>query len=305
MATNQAVLDAITALNPTIYWVMDESSGNPVQQGSSTAGSLALSGSFTRANAELIPGDSTKFLSLTGGKGTASIGNITVPFGTCSFTFIVHVPSAPASSNSTFFSVGATGETTATNFQFLCRYLTYPNLEFFWEYSSTGTNVEVDSGARIDSGIYNNTVFQPTHVTIVKNSTDKTITTYINGFRRETISYVTEPTGGTSTSFFIGGAAVAVPSETLTMNIGHFAMFQRLLSQQEVVDLAKASGFMPVDYDLGQAQFEISTENAENYATLESIKALDFSASKLLSITLDPLIDPSLLAGAEAYSTTE
>jgi hypothetical protein len=302
MASSSELYNAITALSPSVYWTLDESSGNAIQQGSSTAGNLAFSGTFQQAATELIPGDSTRFVSLNGGKGTATRGNITVPVRSFSVTFLIKIPQTPVQSNATFFSIGATGETTATNFQFLYRYSAYPSTQTLWEYGE-GTDELLDPIAYIynkhDGSEFNTTK----HVTIVKDSSNKTFSIFINGYLKQTLQYVNEPTGGTSTSFFIGGAAVAAPTETLTMSMGHFAFFQRALTPQEVVDLSKASGFMPEDYQLGTLEFALSDEDSEQFANLQTIKQnLEYSANKLLSVSPDPLIDPSLLAGSEAYN---
>ena len=302
MASSLDLYDAITALEPAIYWTLDEASGNAIQQGSSTVSDLAFSGSFAQAETELIPGDSTKFVSLTGGKGTATRGNLTLPFGSFSATFLIKVPSVPQE-NATIFSVGAAGETTATNYQILYRFNTYPVMHIFWEFGSSGSDVILAPETRLYRDIYDGTQFETKHVTLVKDSVGKTVSTYINGFLRETLSYSDEPSGGTSASFFIGGAAPAAPAETLTMSMGHFAFFQKVLTPQEIINLSKASGFMPEDYEFGQAELEVSSQDSEELATLESIKQkLEYAANKRLTISLDPLIDPSLLAGSEAYT---
>jgi hypothetical protein len=302
MASSSDLYNAIVALSPDVYWTLDEASGNAIQQGSSTVSDLAFSGSFTQAETELIPGDSTKFVSLTGGKGTATRGNLTLPFGSFSATFLIKVPGAPQE-NAGIFSVGAAGETTATNYQILYRFNTYPVMHIFWEFGSSGSDVILSPQTRLYRDIYDGTQFETKHVTLVKDSVGKTVSTYINGFLRETLSYSSEPSGGTSTSFFIGGVASAAPAETLTMSMGHFAFFQKVLIPQEVVDLAKASGFMAADYQLGVAELEVSSQDSEDWASAQDIKQkLEYAANKRLTISLDPLIDPSLLAGSEAYA---
>jgi hypothetical protein len=302
MASSSELYNAITALSPSIYWTLDESSGNAIQQGSSTAGDLVFSGIFQQAATELIPGDSARFVSLDGGKGTASRGDLILPFGSFSATFLIKVPAVPQNT-STIFSVGASGETTATNYQMLYRFNTYPEMYIFWEYGSSGSDVALNAETRLYRNKYDGTEFQTKHVTLVKDSSTKTVYTYINGFLIESLSYSNEPSGGTSASFFIGGSAAAVPSETLTMSMGHFAFFQKVLTHQEVVDLTKASGFMPVDYQFGTPEFSLMDEDSEQFANLQTIKQnLEYSANKLLSVSPDPLIDPSLLAGSEAYN---
>jgi hypothetical protein len=55
--------------------------------------------------------------------------------------------------------------------------------------------------------------------------------------------------------------------------------------------------------NLNYAQFTVLEQDAESYATLESIKqTLEYPAIKLLSISLDPLIDSSVLDGSGAYT---
>jgi hypothetical protein len=302
MASSSELYNAITALSPSIYWTLDESSGNAIQQGSSTAGNLAFSGTFQQAATELIPGDSARFVLLDGGKGTASRGNITVPFRSFSATFLINIPETPTQVNATMFSIGATGETAATNFQFLYRHVAYPLTRTLWEYGD-GSDEILDTIVSIynkhDGSEFNTTK----HVTIVKDSSNKTLSIFINGYLKQTLQYVNEPTGGTSTSFFIGGAAAAAPTETTIISMGHFAFFQRALTPQEVVDLTKASGFMPADYEIGTPEFSLMDEDSEQFANLQTIKQnLEYSANKLLSVSPDPLIDPSLLAGSEAYN---
>jgi hypothetical protein len=180
----------------------------------------------------------------------------------------------------------------------------YPITQILWEYGDGSDEFLLPDGSSSIYNKYDGSEFNSTrHVTLVKNSTNKTVSIYINGYLKEVLSYINEPSGGTSTSFFIGGAAVAIPSETLTMSMGHFALFQRVLTPQEVVELTKASGFMPEEYEFGDSEFEVLEESVENFATLQSIKeTTEYSADKLLTISLDPLIDPSLVAGSEAYT---
>lgn len=303
MASNTTLYDAILALNPDVYWVLNESSGSPIQQGSSTAANLTLSGSYTHANGELIPGDTTKFLSLTGGKGSAARGNLVVPATTLSVTFLAKITSTPVTS-ATFFAIGATGETLATNYPIIYQFSTYPQVGFLWE-TGAGDNVNAPSDVRLNTGLYSDGgEFPALHVTFVKNSSTKTITTYINGICREILAYTTEPAGGTSTGLFLGGSAATIPAETVQFDVGHFAYFQRALSREEVVGLAKASGFMPEDFAADQTEFEVLDQLATEHATLTSTKSLlEYPANKLLTIALDPLIDPSLLQGSEAYAT--
>ena len=303
MASNTTLYNAVIALNPAVYWVLNESSGNPIQQGSSTVSNLTLSGSYTHANTELITGDSTKFLSFTAGKGTATRGNLTLPFGSFSATFLIKVPAVPTQQFATIFSVGGEGDTQATNYQIIYRFNTYPAMNIFWEYDA-GSDTSLSPDTVLYRNLYDGTQFQTKHVTLVKDSTIKSVYIYINGYLRETLTYVNEPTGGTSSSFFLGGSATTIPDATLTMTMGHFAFFQRVLTLQEIVGLAKASGVLPESFVTTQTEFQVLNQLATEHATLASTKSiLEYPASKLLTIALDPLIDPNLLQGSEAYAT--
>lgn len=304
MASNTTLYNAVIALNPNVYWVLNESSGSPIQQGSSTVSNLALSGSYTYASAELIPGDTTKFLSLTGGKGTATRGNLALPFGSFSATFLIKVPAVPTQEFACIFAVGDIGETLASNFQIIYRFNTYPRMNIFWEYGSGGSDMGLTPETVLYRDVYNGTQFQTKHVTLVKDSVTKNVYIYINGYLREKLTYENESSGGTSSSFFIGGTTATIPDSTLTMSMGHFAFFQRVLTTQEIVGLAKTSGFMPESYVEKQTEFQVLNQLATDYSTLTSIKSiLEYPASKLLTVALDPLIDPSLLQGSEAYAT--
>lgn len=302
MASNNTLYEAILAINPDAYWVLDEPSGSPVQQGSSTASNLTLSGSYTHANGELIPGDTTKFLSLTGGKGSAARGNIVAPATTMSVTFLAKITSTPQL-YATFFSMGASGETLATNYPIIYQYNTYPQVKFVWEYA-TGDNIDLISDVRLNTGLYSGGEFPAMHITFVKDAVTKTVTTYVNGICRETLTYTTETAGGTSSGFYLGGSGAAIPAETLQFDVGHVAVFQRVLTREEVVGLAKASGFMSEDFGANETEYGVLDQLAAEHVTLASTKSLlEYPANKLLTVALDPLIDPSLLQGSEAYAT--
>jgi hypothetical protein len=253
--SSSALYQKIQELSPQVYWVMNESSGDAIQQGSSTAGNLVLSGGFQRSDVELIPNDTTKFITLSGGKGTASRGNIALPLRSFSISMIVKLSSTSINTFSSFFSLMGSGETEVTNAQFLFRFINYPVVEVLSEYSS-GDDIRSEIGNMLYP-LYDSLQTSPKLITIVKDSEARTITSYVNGYLRSAISYSLEPTGGTSSSFFVGGTSAVIPAETLPMTVGHVAFFQRALTRQEVTEIAKSAGFMPINYTVPASEYSV------------------------------------------------
>jgi len=301
--SNSALESAISALSPKLWYKCTETSGTTLtNSGSATGCDLTLAGSYTLNDRALITGDAQKYLHLnagtstTGGRAVSSgIGNLATPItGDWTISFLIEFISAINTTDFFIFSHGSSGETTATNHQFGIVF-NYPSatLRSFWEYGSGGTNVDYSFTNVINSGqpgydVYSGTSTNKFHITVVKDSTNMRLSYYINGIFKESVSYDTEPSGGTSNSIRIGATS---GSEAVTNStIGQLFYVDSKLSATTILNLAYQSGFSAIN------TLAISSADLLHFGTYaNTVSYLSASSTKRLSISLDPSIDPTIL----------
>lgn len=297
MASHAELTSYIESLLPIVYWKFDETSGTTFSQtGSSTAAAATPVGSVLWADKMLIPGDSTGFATFTpGAYANAVKGDVVVPLTNFSMSCILQYV-GPAQTQIRMLSLFSSGESTASNAQLIPRVEPAgQNFQDFFEYTSSGTNAEIISAKVLDPRY--TIASTPMMFTTVRNHSTKQQSFYLNGVLLDTVDYSSAPTGGTSAFFSIGNsAALAVPETTQDVSFGHMCLFDRLLTDAEIYDMA---GYAGLADPIGQLRFNSS---APEYLT-ES--ALRLNVSKTLLCAIDPLIDISVAFPDDAYRTEE
>jgi hypothetical protein len=296
--SSQALKTSILALSPLVYWPLDETSGSSFAQlGTSTVGPMVASGTFTPGGQQLIPNDNTNFLQFgSGSSAIASRGNISGALETLSVSYIIKFNNPISSTLLYPIAFGASGETLATNF--LIQHIFNPsssNFSYLWEYSG-GTNEQVDFPAMLDLRYINNLLIDTTTwlITTVRDSVAKTVSLYINGRLITTNAYTNNPAGGTSTAavFSLGNYSVfGMASNTNLFTMGHVCLFNRVLTTNEVQNLATTSGLAD---PLTGPVFDV-VNNTDILVNPEVLK--------VLYCAIDPLIDISVAFPEDAYTT--
>jgi hypothetical protein len=281
-----------------VYWPLDETSGSSFAQlGSSTVGPMIASGTFTPAGQQLIPNDNTSFLQFgSGSSANATRGNISGALETLSISYIIKFNNPISSTLLYPIAFGAVGETLATNF--LLQHIFNPsssNFTYLWEYSG-GTNEQVDISSILDLRYLNSSLIDTTswQITTVRDSATKTILLYINGRLISTNTYTNNPAGGTSAAavFSLGNYSVfSMASNTNLFTMGHVCLFNRVLTTNEVQNLATSSGLAD---PLTGPVFEV-INNTDILVNPEVLK--------VMYCAIDPLIDISVAFPEDAYTT--
>lgn len=289
----------ISNLSPIVYWKLDETSGTSfTQSGSSTAGSMVATGVFTAADTELIPGDTTKFIKFgNSGYATATRGDVTVPFGDVTISYLIKFFPPFASANIFAITLMGSGDTSLTTNAQTYQYFTPSNATFneIMEYG-TGVNELVTSQNSLDLRFYlvgsDNTFL----VTTVRNSVSKILTTYINGKIFDQQSYSNNATGGTSAGVVFSlssNTTVGIAAGANPLALGHVCIFNRTFTDAEVAGLAQAAG--RYDGPNSSVRFQNVPESALSSA----------SVSKTLLCAVDPLVDISVAFPDDAYTTED
>lgn len=299
MASHAELTSYINSLLPIVYWRMDESTGTSfAQTGTSTAGSMSGAGATTAGNATLIPNDTTLFATFgPTGYASASRGNVAVPFGDVTISYLIRFYPPLSSANIFALSLMGLGDSASTTNAQTYQYFTPSNATFneIMEYG-TGANELVTSVNPLDlrfSLVGADNTFM---VTTVRNSVSKQLSTYVNGRLFDQQTYANNPTGGTAAGVVFSlsnNTVVGIQAGNNTTTLGHVCMFNRLLTEQEVVGLAQAAG----RYDVGAGDFR--------FASYADPIAADPNCVKTLLCAIDPLIDISVAFPDEAYTYEE
>lgn len=283
MASSTELATAIDALSPIAYWKFNETSGtSSTRLGSSTAGNMALSGSYTIGSRELIIGDADRFVTLTGGYARATLGDIATPLvGSCSVSFLIDFISV-SSGDSYLFTVGGSGETLATNHIF----------NLILTSSTYALSINHETGAGVNSDCqFNQPLLYPSGtggkclITVTRDNTLNIYKLYVNGIFRAVSSFTNDPSGGTSSTINIG----VDPGTTLTppsFAVGHFCFFDKVLTAAEIAGLGTASGYL----------------DTVQQPTVANTSYINVVPDKRLQISSDPLVDPTLNSPETAFS---
>jgi hypothetical protein len=304
MATNAGLVSYINSLSPAVYWRLDEASGTSfAQTGSSTAGAMTASGTVTASDATLIPGDATEFVTFgVGGYASAARGNITVPLTDVTISYLIRFyPPYTSSANIFALSLMGSGDSSSTTNVQTYQYFT-PTTGIFNEIMEYGTGVNelIESISPMDPRFAVNGIDNTFMITTVRNSVAKQLSTYVNGVLFDRQTYVNNATGGTAAGvvWSLGNnTAVGIAAGGSATSMGHVCVFTRLLSEQEIRDMADAAGRL--DAAPGQLRFDMSA------ATGPASNFLETNVVKTLLCAVDPLVDISVAFPSEAYTTEE
>lgn len=300
MATNANLYSVIQGLAPLLHYPLTETTGTTLVNAGSlgTACNATLAGSYTLADRELIAGDTTKFLKLTGGRASASRGSLSMPVTNMTFSALLEVfPGTPLALPPAIFAVSASGETEATNAQVLLSLNVSTLAPFSFHENSTGVNNQVTSTQTIAAAASNNVGNTFVHVTITRDATNKIVNFYYNGGLLFSGTYTTNATGGTSTTVYIGTEADLRASHPMAM--GQLCLWNRVLTDTELFNLHTASGYNNLPA-IGYLGFQAVPSDTLNIATISDILAP--TALKRLRIAYDALIDPGINNPQEVYS---
>lgn len=300
MATNANLYSVIQGLSPLLHYPLTETSGTTLVNAGSlgTACNATLAGSYTLADRELITGDSTKFLRLTGGRAVGSRGALALPVTNLTFSVLLEVfPNTPLALPPAIFAVSAAGETEATNAQVLFSLNVSTLAPFSLHENSTGVNTQVTSTETIAAAASNARGNSLLHLTITRDATTRTVKFYYNGGLLFSDTYTTNPTGGTSTALYVGTEADLRASHPMAM--GQLCLWNRVLTDTELFNLHSASGYNTRP-SLGYLGLDANPSDILNIPVISSTLAP--IALKRLRIAYDALINPNIINPEEAYS---
>lgn len=274
---------------------MDESSGTTfAQSGSSTAAAFTSVGSVVPSNAELIPGDSTKFATFNAGSyATAAKGNVVLPFTTLTTACIVKWQ-PPLSASMRLLSFGGNGETEAVNYMIHDELLSDTSMHDLFE-SGAGTNTDIPTSKTLDPRYNSPVTSVPLFLVVSRNNTTKKTRFYVNGKLFEEVSYSGAPSGGTSSIFVLSqNTAWGIAASPQPFTFGHVSYFDRVLSDEEVFGMASSAGL--ADAGINEVRFDAE------YTTAPTQTILNRDVNKILLTAVDPLIDISVAFPDDAYS---
>jgi hypothetical protein len=228
----------ILADSPIGYWKLDEASGN-FADSSGNGRTMTAVGSPSYQYAAITPRETTKFVyfdaAADGGTRTDTCG-LSVP-ANADWTVEAIVAVKSVTTNSVYvLTIGATGETEATNVQVQTQINASTALmASFWESGAGVNNSQVAVLAQAQ-------LLVPAHFAWVKDGTANTVSFYINGLLMDVISYATEPTGGSSSTSGLGVNAGGATANMAAM--AHVALYNTALSQARIRAHAQAAGFL-------------------------------------------------------------
>jgi hypothetical protein len=303
MSSSADLYSTIQGLSPLLHYPLTETSGTVLTNAGSlgTACNLTLTGSYTRAERQLISGDSTAFLKLNGGYATGSKGALPLPLTNMTLSVVLEIfPGTPLAQSPRIFTISASGDAEAQNAQALFGFDATTLIPISFHENGSGVDNSVSATQTTALAAIKGSANSKLHLTIVRDATSKVLNFYYNGALISSFGYDANPTGGSSTTVYLGTEQDLRPSHP--MAIGHMCLWNRVLSKSELFNLHTASGYSDqssADY-LG---FDIQTADQTRWGTLESIQEyLKAEATKRLSIAVDPLLNPEIVNPEEAYS---
>jgi len=300
MASNSTYAGLIAALSPLVWYRFDQTTGTTIpNSGSATGLTLTLNSTYTLANRTLITGDSTPFIYFNGGYGkTSGYGSLSTPWNySHTVCFIVEFVSTPAA-DPFVFTIASTGESTATYYQTSVAFNRASNMSpyQYYESGSSGTDVFTYNGIQLSLQSSN----PKFHIAMVKDTTDLSITWYVNGLATRT-TYSTEPTGGTSNSLYVN---TADDLRTHSCTLGHLFVTNTALSSGTIRSLAYNAGYMPSILAFSASVINIPLDSSiipqcGNLTVLQD--TLRSIADKALGVAIDGSIDQSVINPSNAY----
>lgn len=229
----------IMADSPTGYWKMTDASGGFQDSSGNGFHATTLVGSLNYQWGHLMgPLPTTKFTqnpdaSAERHAGTASLCGIAAPWsGDITVEAVVTLGNVDPQIGCVF-GVADVGETEAANYQFRLGCNSSGALAVFWEYNA-GTNMDTSSGCVLKPGL-------TYHIAAVKDGTAKVVDFYINGRRVSQVAFTNNPTGGTTATTTLMGAAAGA-SENWRGTGGYVALYASKLSSDRIMAHAIAAG---------------------------------------------------------------
>lgn len=296
MASSAELTAAINALSPLAYWTCTETSGTTLAQtGSSTASAMTMSGSYTLGSKELIVGDASRYPFATQALGTATRGNLTAPLTTCTLTFLLELTTVTGAIgvNPVMFYWGNTGETEATNAQ-LSFYLNDLDFSVFsFTESGAGVNDVPTFPDTMGTKYPIQREFRKYHIALTRDATSKVTNLFVDGVFRSSTAITNNVTGGTSTVLNIFNEVVNTRAST-PMALGHVAIFGSVLTNQQIYDLAVASGYAPAEYR--GYSWTVDTPDTE-------LTNVSPGTIKEISAVIDPMVDYTIIHPEAAYNS--
>jgi hypothetical protein len=235
--------DEIAVDVPMAYWKMDEPSGSLVDY-SGNGYTLTLTGTAVDyQRAPIVPNSVKSYARMRGNGGTSYWSRSgTLGFSqpiTSDWTVegVVRLEETNSSDNHRLFVIGASGESTATNFQIYVYFVVATGVpSAFWEYSSGGTDKTLSfTKVAIPKG-------RPFHYAFVKNQATRTMQFYLDGALADELTWSSgeDMTGGTSCNTAIGDA---FGSGCSGFTQAHLAVYNKVLTAARIRAHAVAAGF--------------------------------------------------------------
>jgi len=225
---------AILADSPVGYWKLDETAGTTAVDEIS-ANNLTYANGYTLNQTSLI----NSGVSVAFDGGASSRARLSpapaalIILGDLTMEAWVKLDALTSDFQYIMGNIGIVSDASdTTNWTYSLGVTSTGQLRVFWE-TAVGTNVEVISGFTLELA----TTY---HVAVVRNSTNKTVTFYINGLEYDTRSYTSNPTSGTST-FFIIGCDEDGPLGW-DGNIDEVAVYNKILTDVEIAAHTIAAG---------------------------------------------------------------
>lgn len=255
---SSALANEIMADLPKGFWKLDEASGN-FADSSGNGNTLTVPASPpTYRAAKLIPTLSSAFAQQRNSgfyiaKSAAGLFGLALPY-TGDYTFECVTSLSPIMTMNIsagalvlnelklFTVVGANDETEANNFQsmFSVSCANGGMFRAFHEYGA-GLNPLGDSDTPFRVSAFS--VPSLFHVALVNIASSKSRLLYINGLLLDTVNYLTAPTGGTASSFYLGGDSSASANNMYQHGVmGYAAFYSTALSAARILVHAQAAG---------------------------------------------------------------
>lgn len=231
---------------PLAYWKFNETTGPYFTNFGSlgTSADLYIYGQWRLGQSNIVPSDNQGYAYLASSTSYAETNNRifsqTFPYTGDRTTEFIVFPNFDGANYLWFTSIGAEGEVEGFNCMSQISLLPTGELTDFWEFGA-GTNVTPFSNIKIDGK-------GPVHITVVKDSTEKTVSYYVNGILGSVISYSNEPSGGSLVSNFRIGKTQLLIGNTSKFAIAHMALYDKKLSANRILARAKASGLYSYGY---------------------------------------------------------
>lgn len=236
--------DEIVVDSPTAYWKCDEPSGDLVDY-SGNAFTLAPTGTSNYQRAPIVPSSVKSYLRVVGSAGTiyysraGTLGLATPITGSWTCEAVVRLEETASSGNHRILVMGASGESTATNYQIYCYITTSGGMGSFWEFGAGGTDNDIISTkSTIPKGVAHHFVWR-------KDATNRLMQFFIDGALIDSIAWAgaNDVTGGSSCNTAIGDAFGSANSG---YTVAHVAFYNKLLSDARIRAHAVAAGFRKV-----------------------------------------------------------